>query len=262
MAAPVHSLPAIKNALLKAISFVKNFLDAGFFFPAANVCNFMQGADPIATKIAIANLVYSTFLIGISSSFKTLPEKSQMKSLAFPSPLRITAYCALAISCFLLIDAAEGAGIALFPGLAALFFGFGNLLQSSQVVSAFRSKHKAKSISKALTHPAVWYGLGYTMTGIGIGGGFLLFTEPHGHLLASFLTFIGIAETLGALGFMISGKVTNQAIPFIGVALGTVFFAMTGIILGNSLGAATGLLACAGELSLAAATDKRHKAGH
>ena len=49
-------------------SFMKNFADAGVFFPAANVCNFMQGGNPFANKIAIANLAYASRAIPCSPS--------------------------------------------------------------------------------------------------------------------------------------------------------------------------------------------------
>jgi len=47
---------------------MKNFADAGVFFPAANVCNFMQGGNPFANKIAIANLAYASRAIPCSPS--------------------------------------------------------------------------------------------------------------------------------------------------------------------------------------------------
>ena len=284
---PSNFILTRKSVCGRAASFMKSFADAGIFFPAANVCNFMQGANPFADKIAILNLAYSSLLIGVSAVLKDLPPESRIKifadkmassirddrptgnplCLAFrfigrelANPLRVTAYCAMGIGGVLVASAVGGAGAALFPGLAGLFFGMGNFLQSSDFVKGRRASGQMTPWSKAVTHPAVWYGMGYTMTGIGIGGGLSLLAHPLGDVTASVLTFIGVAETVGALGLMASGKVTNQAAPFVGVAAGTACFALTGLVTGNVLGAMTGILACAGELSLAVLMQKLHNA--
>ena len=52
--------------------------------------------------------------------------------------------------------------------------------------------------------------------------------------------------------------VTNAAAPFVGVAAGTLAFAAAGLATGNVLGIATGLFACAGELSLAVMMQEEH----
>lgn len=284
---PLSFVSARQSVCGRFASFVKNFADAGVFFPAANVCNFMQGGNPFANKIAIANLAYSSLLIGASILLKKMPDKSATRKWVemtiaaihgdaptrnplrmvfrvigreLSNPLRVTAYCAIGIGGVLVASAAGGSAAALFPGLAGLFFGLGNFLQSSASITERRASGKMSPWSKALTHPAVWYGLGYTMTGIGIGGGLSLLSHPFGDMTATILTFIGVAETVGALGLMISGKVTNQAAPFVGVAAGTACFALTGVVTGNILGAMTGGFACAGELSLAVLMQKLHNA--
>ena len=183
-------------------SFFRKFADAGVFFPAANVCNFMQGGNTVATGIAIANLLYS--FVFIAAKRPSRAPKARPFFADFPVPLRVTSYCALVVSLLLLIDAAGGVGIALFPGLAALFFGIGNFIQSSLFFEKLRHSQKTLTVLKAVLHPAVWYGLGYTMTGINIGGGLMLWNHPLGNMTAFILTTIGITETLGSLGFMVS----------------------------------------------------------
>jgi hypothetical protein len=249
----------------KTWAFIKKFADAGLFFPAANVCNFMQGENSIATGIAIANLAYSVILIGSSAILKNPPDiigdkKSSYSAIVyeFLNPLRVTAYCALVISGLLLISFIKGKEVALFPGLTAFFFGISNFIQSSVRISKFRENLSPKSFIKALTHPAVWSGLGYVTTGITIGGGLCLLISPFKNIKAFLLTLVGIVNTAGAMGLMVSGKVTNQAAPFVGVAGGAIFFAITGLVTGNFLGVATGLFACAGQLSLAVLMQKLH----
>ena len=144
------------------------------------------------------------------------------------NPMRVTAYCALAVSAVLLIGSG-GVGTALFPGMAALYFCIGNFIQSSSKRASITENSKTNPITKAMLHPAVWYGLGYAATGLGIGGGLNLFFHPLTNPQATFMTLIGIAETAASLGLMISGMVKNAAAPFVGVATGTLAFAAAGL---------------------------------
>jgi hypothetical protein len=268
-------------------SVVKKFATPGFFFPAANVANFMQGHNAVGTGIALFNLAYSSILIGGSSYLEKAPNQSPVKALfnavsksvndtsaterpvekAFrvvgremSNPMRVTAYCALAVSAVLLAGSggSGGSGPALFPGMAALWFGIGNFIQSSSRRASITENPETNAITKAVLHPAVWYGLGYAATGLGIGGGLNLLFDPLANPQATFMTLIGIAETAASLGLMISGIVTNAAAPFVGVAAGTLAFAAAGLATGNVLGVATGLFACAGELSLAVMMQEQH----
>ena len=265
-------------------SVVKKFATPGFFFPAANVANFMQGHNAVATGVALFNLVYSSILIAGSLYLERAPDQSPGRKIikaiseslndtsaadrpiekAFrlvgremSNPMRVTAYCALAVSAILLVGCGGG-GAALFPGMAALWFGVGNFIQSSAKRASIIEHSKTNAISKAMLHPAVWYGLGYAATGLGIGGGLNLLLNPLTNPQATLLTLIGAAETAASLGLMISGKVTNAAAPFVGVAAGTLAFAAAGLATGNVLGVATGLFACAGELSLAVMMQEQH----
>ena len=264
-------------------SVVKKFATPGFFFPAADVANFMQGHNAVGTGIALFNLAYCSVLIAGSSYLERAPSQSSAKQYfnafsislndtASPdrpiekalrlvgrqmsNPLRVTAYCALAVSAVLLVG--SGVGAALFPGMAALCFGIGNFIQSGSKRASIIENSKANLITKAMLHPAVWYGLGYAATGLGIGGGLSLLFNPLKNPQATFMTIIGVAETAASLGLMISGMVTNAAAPFVGVAAGTLAFAAAGLATGNVLGIATGLFACAGELSLAVMMQEEH----
>ena len=60
-------------------SVVKKFATPGFFFPAANVANFMQGHNAVGTGIALFNLVYSSILIGGSSYLERVPNQLPVK---------------------------------------------------------------------------------------------------------------------------------------------------------------------------------------
>ena len=266
-------------------SVVKKFATPGFFFPAANVANFMQGHNAVATCIAVFNFAYCSILIAGSSYLERAPNQSSAKQLfiaisirlndtsptdrliekAFrlvgremSNPMRVTAYCALAASAVLLVGGGGGVGAALFPGMAALCFGIGNFIQSGSKRASIIENSKANLVAKAMLHPAVWYGLGYAATGLGIGGGLSLLFNPLTNPQATFMTTIGVAETAASLGLMISGMVTNAAAPFVGVAAGTLAFAAAGLATGNVLGIATGLFACAGELSSAVMMQEEH----
>jgi hypothetical protein len=248
-------------------SIVKQFSTPAFYFAAANVANFMQGRNSVATGIALFNLAWVSILIRGSFHLENLPNRSSESCAAekafrlvgreISNPMRVTAYCALAVSAVLLAGSG-GFGAALFPGLAGLFFGIGNFIQSSSKLGATREHSKTNPITNAMLHPASWYGLGYAATGLGIGGGLSLLFNPLSNPQATFMTLIGIAETATSLGLMISGLVTNAAAPFVGVAAGTLVFAAVGLATGNALGIATGLFACAGELSLAVLAQEQH----
>jgi len=284
-----QSISAKKWICERATSFTKYYANAGTFFPLANVSNFAQAANPVATEIAVGNLVYSVLLASASAIKNNLPEKSRTKKFyknisaaihdetptknplkrAFrfvgcelSNPLRVTSYCALGIGGLLLAGFTGGASVALFPGLAAIFFGVGNYIQSSSTLTQFRDSKTINPLVRAVLHPSVWYGIGYAATGVGIGGGLSLLANPTSNVTASLLTSIGIAETAGSLWLMASGNVKNKAAPFVGVAIGTTFFAATGLVTGNVLGAATGIFACAGELSLAVVEQKQNNAKH
>jgi hypothetical protein len=247
----------------KLFSFARRFIDAGVFFPAANVCNFMQGGNLIADKVAIANLLCAFLLTGKAPAIEVSTQKIQNSILKFilhdfTNPLRLTSYSAFIISCLLLASTIQGSEAALFPSLAAFFFGIGNFIQSGPRITKFRSSLPARSVLKAITHPAIWYGLGYTATGIAIGGGMELLKAPFDHVIALLLTVIGIIEVIGFLGLMVSGTVANQAALFFGVAYGTLCFVISGIIAKNMPGTMAGLFACAGQITLAVKSQKLH----
>ena len=211
----------------------------------------MQGAEPIATWLAAANLLYCLIITAAGLGQPALKAGRRAFARQFLVPLRVNAYMVFLIGLILIKGSASSNDPAFLPGLAALFFGIGNFLQSSSRNAAYRAGLKATSIKRALLHPAVWYGIGYTLTGIAIGGGLVLLAHPLANPLAACLTLIGVLETGFSISLMVSGNVVNQAVPFVGVAIGTSLFALTGIVMKNYLGAATGLFACLGELSLA-----------
>jgi|GEM_PF-5919710 hypothetical protein len=281
-----QSLSAAKDQMfgqtLSASDRLRKFADPAVAFSTANIFNFSQAKDPFATAIAVGCLIYSVVLIGASDYVDNLPEESKTKKRCkkisnaihdktptgnplkkafrivgheLSNPLGFMSCCTLVISAILLHAAATGSTAALFPGLAALFFTIGNRIASSKYLDDLSKKETTHPVIKALLHPAVWYGLGYTATGIGIGGGLGLLS---GNAKALALTGIGIAETVGSLGALALGLVKNKAVPFVGVAAGTTTFAVAGAFAGNPLGALVGVFACMGELSLAVIKQKEH----
>ena len=152
-------MPAQKKIAYSSRTFsvVKQFSTPAFYFAAANIANFMQGRNSVATGIALFNLAWVCILIGGSFCLENRPnrspEKKYFKAIShgisdtsptdsptekvfrlvgreISNPMRVTAYCALAVSAVLLVGSG-GVGAALFPGLAGLFFGTGNFIQSS-----------------------------------------------------------------------------------------------------------------------------------
>lgn len=234
---------------------------AGFFFPLANIFQFAQGHVTVAVYIFIANLFWSCCFL-FMTAYKTpyggnkfaIPEGLPFKFLVreFCNPLRITAYCSLLVSMILIVAfIRENKETALFPAFTALAFGVGNFMQSSKALALYRARADIPVFVKAVTHAAVWYGIGYTMAGITISGGLDFVLKPFEHLNVLFLTAMGIVETALALALLASGRLANQAAPFVGVGIGTLFFMASGCAAGNILGFLAASFAGCGEFSLA-----------
>ena len=153
----------------RTFSVVKQFSTPAFYFTAANIANFMQGCNSVATGIALFNFAWVCIFTGGSFYLENLPNRSPEKKYfkailhgkisdtsptdsptekvfrlvgrEISNPMRVTAYCALAVSTVLLVGSG-GVGAALFPGLAGLFFGTGNFIQSSSKLGATREHSK------------------------------------------------------------------------------------------------------------------------
>jgi len=262
----------------------KNYCQAAFFFPFANVFNYAHGHDQFVTTIAIINFFYSTLSITALSIINNLPHENFVrvtynkivKTVNEIEPTknffvqvtriicremtdlnRFTSYCCFAVSGLLLQNACSGAHVALLPGITAAAFGLGNYCLSSKKLARLRSNPNSNPVLRAVINPAISYGAGYATTGLTIGGPQMI-ANPFGHLSATLLTSVGILETVGALGVMAFGKIRNQAVPFMIVASGGALFSVTGFVMGDHAGAATGALACCGELSLAVLMQKIH----
>ena len=159
----------------------------------------------------------------------------------------------------MLVAASGGATACLFPGLAAAAFTAGNLLASSAEAQKKLANPDTHPTQKFLLHPATYYGLGYTMTAITIGGGVPFFLNPLDAPMTSVgLVGVGIAETAVSLKYMASGKADNMAVPFVGVAAGTLCFAGAAVVTGNLAGVATALSAFCGETNLAVLEQQKY----
>lgn len=280
----------------RSLFFVRdNFYHPGTLFPAANVLNFSQAHNPVGTAIALGNLAFSVATNLATAGLKSLSETSRVRnffaeashyiendpelqknkllrdhmqdfltkplSSAFKfvgrqltSPLRVTAYSALAVGAVLL---SSGAAAALLPGLAAVSFGIGNTLASSPTIERLNENPEAKAIYKAITHPAVYYGLGYTAAGLMAGGGLGLFFHPLHNIPASLSTVLGVSETTLALVGMGMGKFKNPAAGFMAVAIGTFVNSVSGLLSGNIPSAMANGIAGLGESWLATDSQKK-----
>lgn len=280
----------------KSLRFVRdNFYHAGVLFPVANVLNFSQAHDPIGTSIAVGNLAYTMAMSLASAGIQSLPEASGARKFVAKSSsylendsdfqrskllryhvqdfiknplkasfkfagrqmtntLRVTAYCALAVGAVLL---SSGAAESLLPGLAAVAFGVGNGLASSPTVERLNANPETKALVRALTHPAVYYGLGYTAAGLMAGGGLELLEQPLHNIPASLSTTLGVSETSLALLGLGMGRFKNPAAGFIAVAVGTMINAVSGMLTGNFNSALANSLAGLGESWLATDAQKK-----
>jgi hypothetical protein len=207
----------------------KLVLEPGVLFPIANVFTFLQSQDVFAIIIAILNVMLSVTLV-----FK--------KFSAF-SPLRGTALLVLLSGLFAL------AGGDVLPGVAGLAFATGNFLASHPENMASLHNRKIHLCRRAACHPAIYYGLGYSMIGLMAGGGMRLLTHPFDNRRALLMVSIGVATIfIAILGRTFD--LLEACIPFWILAAGTAINSLAGAVTGNFLGAGSCFFAMLGELRL------------
>lgn len=227
-------------------------LDPGVIFPCANLFAFMQSHDLIAILLAVMNVVISIgaslFIKGDKRLLAFHPQRGRGVLIQFfadqlYSPLRITALFAL------------GAGFAAFvhdaflPAMAGFAFGFGNWLASSPTIEKLKTAGRLHGWVSVLVHPAIYYGIGYSMTGLMAGGGIAILQHPDHNLAASLATALGITvTTLSSIG-LVTGFF-NQAMPFWLVAGGSAINSIAGLLSGNIMGTVNCILSMFGELRL------------
>ncbi len=217
------------------------YLNPGVMFPLANVFSCFMTGNPSAIAVALINMVVASALAAAQVG---ILELSFGKHL---NPLRVTAICTIVIAVIFLLGSG-GTSLVLIQGISFLAFSVGNYIQSSSSLLKLKPK---SAIEKALLHPALWYGVGYTFIGLTIAGGESLFKN----MVAALFTIAGIIEIIASL-VMSAGKVVNKAGPFIGVTIGTIFLFAAGVAIGNWAGAACAACAGLGELSLAIQTQQ------
>jgi len=231
-------------------------LDPGVIFPCANLFAFLQSHDPLAITLATLNVVISigasVFMEGDNRLLAHHPKRGRDLVIQFLadqlySPLRITALFALGAGCAAFIHNAP------LPAMAGCAFGFGNWLASSPTVGTLRNSSMFKTWMSILVHPAIYYGIGYSMTGLMAGGGMAVLQHPEENLAATLATGLGITTTtLSSLG-LVTG-LFNQATPFWIVAGGSAINSVAGLLSGNLIGAINCVLSMLGELRLGVIT--------
>jgi hypothetical protein len=245
------------------MKFRKIITDPGVLFSFANIFAMLQSGSLASILITGSTAIASTTSSLVADNIKNNAENGtplwritkiakkigttlpSFVSNQLSSPLRITAYGILAAGMVAL-----GAG-ALLPGIAGLAFAGGNFMASSRWAQKIQNNDGTKGVLKALTHPAVYYGLGYAAIGLLAGGGLGLLASPLSNIPALITTSLGItATTMSSIG-LLSGQFKNPAAPFMTVVIGTAFNVLAGMASGNILGALNNICALGGELRLA-----------
>ena len=139
---------------------------------------------------------------------------------------------------------------ALFPVLAGAAFAGGNVLASSAAILALQTDSSAPRWRRALTNPAVFYGLGYISLGLTAGGGVMLITKPLHNVPALISTLLSLLTTTCSLAGLVTGRLANPT-PFLLVAHATALNVVSALATGNWPSAINNLLACHGEVRLA-----------
>ncbi len=235
-----HGLSCLKHFTLDRM------LNPGVLFPLANVFSCFMTGNPSAISIALFNMVIVCMLA--AEQIGILDLSFNKKSIGrHVNLLRFTAICTTVIAAIFLLGS-NGASLQILLGMSFLAFSTGNFIQSSATTHAMKPTW---NIVKALLHPALWYGVGYTFVGLTIAGGESIFNN----MTAALFTLAGIVEIIASLG-MSMGKVVNRAGPFIGITIGTAFLFAAGIATRNWTGAACAAVSGLGNLSLAIQTQQ------
>lgn len=232
---------------LIANKLLRHFLHPSVLFCCANIFAFAQGNStrhdiPPELSVAIITFLFVLVLRG----FEYRGNKNPFALWPWLNAMAVLATGALLSGLF---SFASGHVLA---GFAGLFFAVGNYLNAFPLFLHIQHDARASPAMKALTHAAVYYGLGYACIGL-MAGGFETF-------LSGLTTGTGIGVTLLSTYGLVLGKFTTPAAPFIAVALGTGINTLSGLITGNMLGAINNFLPMLGELGLAYLFHKDTKA--
>lgn len=223
------------------------YINAGIMFPLANVFSCLMTGHASAIAIALVNMTIACVLVAAKVGILSFSFGKSLHFLNQLDPLRVTAICTAIIAAIFLLGSG-GTSLVIIQGVSFLAFSVGNHIQSSPMLLKLKP---TSAIEKALLHPALWYGVGYTFIGLTIAGGEALLDN----WVAALFTIAGIVEIIASL-VMSAGKVVNKAGPFIGVTIGTLFLFAAGIATNNWAGAACALSAGIGELDLAIQTQQ------
>lgn len=247
----------------RKLRIISDWLGVSNSFALANILAFATSGSPVGLTLAILTAVLS-WRAGNYAAGGNLPVREQrmfswiqLKVLGTDGQsqnlaLRINAWGIAVAAVFTggVAFLTGGFDKALFPVLAGLSFAVGNYLGSSpHVTSIQKGERQATGLTRALTNPAVYYGLGYTNLGLLAGGGLALFFHPLSNVPALMTTALSIIFTLTSISGLMADKLKNPA-PFMFVAHGTALNVLSAILTGNILSALNNLCACHGEVKL------------
>lgn len=226
---------------------LRHFLHPSVLFCFANIFAFAQGNStrhtiPPELSIAIITFLFVMALRGLEYK----GDRNPLAAWPWLNPMAVVATGALLSGLFSFISGH------LLPALAGLFFAVGNYLNAFPLFMRIQKDGQAPPALKALTHAAVYYGLGYACIGL-MAGGFENF-------ISGLTTCTGIGVTMLSTYGLVLGKFTTPAAPFVAIALGTGINTLSGLITGNMLGAINNFLPMLGELGLAYLFHKDTKA--
>lgn len=201
-------------------------LEPGILFPIANVFVFAQSHSLPAFILASCNVAVCSFAV--------LHRRVSL------SPLRITAWF---ISLSALLSLLSGGTL---PGLAGLMFSTGHFIISSGVR---RSTDTKSALMKAVSHPAIYYGLGSAVIGIMAGGGIDFLAHPLNTPVALIMVACGITTILTA-SFGLAFDLLHYSTPFWVLAAGGGINCLAGFWVANYLGALSCVFSIFGNLRL------------
>lgn len=249
--------------VLQKLKGVSDWLGVSNSFALANIFAFATSGSSLGVMLAIVTALlswraglYATGKLSATPELrffsaankKLLGPEGRSENLALRINALGTAIAALSTG-FVTIFAG-GFDTALFPVLAGLSFAVGNYLGSSSNVTLIqKGERDASNITRALTNPAVHYGIGYTNLGLLAGGGLTLFVHPFANIPALVTTMLSIVITFTSIGGLLTDKIKNPA-PFMFVAHGTALNVLSAVFTGNILSVLNNMCACHGEVKL------------
>ncbi len=238
--------------------------DPGVLFALANVFAMFQSGSMLAIAITlcaaalaiISGVIFSNIQDYKRKGTALWPASKLLKGFISNQPpsLFINA-CGILIAGLVSLQAG-----AILPGIAGLAFACGNFMAASRRATQLQLNMQAGRWVRTLTHPTVYFGVGYAAIGLMAGGGMELLEDPSGNMPALTATLLGIGATTFSSAGLLSGIFSNPATPFMIIVAGTAFNIASGIASGNMLGSINNFFSLCGALRLAWLAEDAYKA--